>query len=125
MGAELDLPGGPPGPYGLDYDRSRFKEAHDDEHERTAGSAPAGKGRQPRRYPGRAASRAFQSGCTARGVGDGGFVHRLVTSARQSPIAGRGGRTTFEWLDGEFFLIERFTVDNPAAPSGIAIIGSG
>lgn len=41
------------------------------------------------------------------------------------PIAGRGGRTTFEWLDGEFFLIQRFTVDNPAAPSGIAIIGPG
>ena len=41
------------------------------------------------------------------------------------PVAGRGGRTTFEWLDGEFFLIQRFTVDNPAAPSGIAIIGPG
>ena len=40
------------------------------------------------------------------------------------PIAGRGGRTTFEWLDGQFFLIQRFMVDNPAAPSGIAIIGS-
>jgi hypothetical protein len=32
------------------------------------------------------------------------------------PVAGRGGRTTFEWLDGQFFLIQRFTVDNPAAP---------
>ena len=41
------------------------------------------------------------------------------------PVAGRGGRTTFKWLDGEFFLIQRFTVDNPAAPSGIAIIGPG
>lgn len=40
------------------------------------------------------------------------------------PVTGRGGRTTFEWLDGEFFLIQRFTVDNPTAPSGIAIIGS-
>jgi len=39
------------------------------------------------------------------------------------PISDRGGRTTFEWLAGEFFLIQRFTVDNPAAPSGIAIIG--
>ena len=41
------------------------------------------------------------------------------------PVAGRGGRTAFEWLDGEFFLIQRFTVDNPAAPGGIAIIGPG
>jgi hypothetical protein len=41
------------------------------------------------------------------------------------PMAGRGGRTKFEWLEGEYFLIQRFTVDNPAAPSGIAIIGSG
>lgn len=40
-------------------------------------------------------------------------------------VAGRGGRTRFEWLTGEFFLIQRFTVDNPAAPSGIAIIGPG
>ena len=41
------------------------------------------------------------------------------------PVAGRGGRTTFAWLDGQFFLIQRFTVDNPAAPSGIAVIGPG
>ncbi len=37
----------------------------------------------------------------------------------------RGGRTTFEWLDGRFFLIQRFAADDPAAPSGIAIIGAG
>jgi hypothetical protein len=36
-----------------------------------------------------------------------------------------GGRTTFEWLDGRFFLIQRFTADNPAAPDGIAVIGAG
>lgn len=41
-----------------------------------------------------------------------------------APIANRGGRTTFEWLDGEFFLFQRFTVANPTAPSGIAIIGA-
>jgi len=35
------------------------------------------------------------------------------------------GRTTFEWLPGKFFLIQRFVVDHPAAPSGIAIIGPG
>jgi hypothetical protein len=38
------------------------------------------------------------------------------------PVTASGGRTTFEWLIGEFFLIQRFAVDNPAAPSGIAII---
>jgi hypothetical protein len=37
----------------------------------------------------------------------------------------RGGLTTFEWLEGRYFLIQRFAVDNPAVPSGIAIIGSG
>ena len=37
----------------------------------------------------------------------------------------RGGLTTFEWLDGRYFLIQRFAVDHPAAPSGIAIIGPG
>lgn len=40
------------------------------------------------------------------------------------PLTARGGRTTFEWLVGEFFLIQRFAVENPAAPSGIAIIGA-
>jgi hypothetical protein len=40
------------------------------------------------------------------------------------PVSDRGGRTTFEWLEGGFFLIQHFTVDNPAAPSGLAIIGS-
>ena len=37
----------------------------------------------------------------------------------------RGGRTTFEWLDGRCFLIQRFVTSQPAAPSGIAIIGAG
>jgi uncharacterized protein YndB with AHSA1/START domain len=37
----------------------------------------------------------------------------------------RGGLTTFEWLPGRFFLTQRFVVDDPAAPSGIAIIGPG
>lgn len=40
------------------------------------------------------------------------------------PLTARGGRTTFEWLVGGFFLIQRFAVDGPA-PSGIAIIGAG
>jgi hypothetical protein len=41
------------------------------------------------------------------------------------PITGRGGRTTFEWLEGRFFLTQRFVNEHPAAPSGIAIIGTG
>ena len=35
------------------------------------------------------------------------------------------GRVNFEWLDGEAFLIQRWTVDLPEAPDGIAIIGAG
>lgn len=38
-------------------------------------------------------------------------------------FTGRGGRTTFEWLDGRFFLTQRFINEHPAAPSGIAIPG--
>jgi hypothetical protein len=34
-------------------------------------------------------------------------------------------RVTFEWLEGRTFLIERWTVDLPEAPDGIAIIGTG
>src|SRR5215467_9723782 len=36
----------------------------------------------------------------------------------------RGGRTTFEWLPGRYFLTQRFVVDHPVAPSGISIIGA-
>jgi hypothetical protein len=39
-------------------------------------------------------------------------------------VTGRG-RTTFEWLEGRFFLIQRFVNEHPAAPSGITIIGAG
>jgi hypothetical protein len=35
------------------------------------------------------------------------------------------GRVTFEWLEGRAFLIERWTIDLPEAPDGIAIIGAG
>jgi hypothetical protein len=41
------------------------------------------------------------------------------------PFTGHGGRTTFEWLEGRFFLTQRFVNEHPAAPSGIAIIGAG
>jgi len=39
-------------------------------------------------------------------------------------MTARGGRTVFEWLAGGFFLLQRFTVDNPAAPSGLAVIAA-
>jgi len=32
---------------------------------------------------------------------------------------------TFDWLEGRAFLIQRWTVDVPEAPDGIAIIGAG
>ena len=33
------------------------------------------------------------------------------------------GRTSFEWHDSEAHLVQRWTVDMPAAPDGVAIIG--
>jgi hypothetical protein len=38
-------------------------------------------------------------------------------------VSQRGGRTSFEWLEGAFFLVQRFRVENQDAPSGLAIIG--
>jgi hypothetical protein len=35
------------------------------------------------------------------------------------------GRVCFEWLRGRAFLIQRWSVDLPEAPDGIAIIGVG
>jgi hypothetical protein len=35
------------------------------------------------------------------------------------------GRTTFEWLDGEQFVVQRWTIDHPDFPDGIAILGEG
>lgn len=40
-------------------------------------------------------------------------------------FTGGGGRTIFEWLEGRHFLTQRFINEHPAAPSGIAIIGTG
>ncbi len=37
-------------------------------------------------------------------------------------VASRSGRTTFEWLEGRFFVVQRFVNEHRAAPSGIAII---
>jgi hypothetical protein len=39
------------------------------------------------------------------------------------PLTHRGGHTTFEWLQGNFFMIQRSTPDDPRAPSAIMIIG--
>jgi hypothetical protein len=41
-----------------------------------------------------------------------------------SPPSGPRGRTVFEWLPGRQFLIQRWEVPHPAAPDGLAIIGS-
>jgi hypothetical protein len=35
------------------------------------------------------------------------------------------GAVSFEWLEGRTFLIERWRIDLPEAPDGIAIIGAG
>jgi hypothetical protein len=40
-----------------------------------------------------------------------------------SPEITSRGRVTFNWLDGQFFLTQRFVNDDPAVPSGITIIG--
>jgi hypothetical protein len=42
--------------------------------------------------------------------------HRLVDYAVQ-------GRTTFEWLEGRRFLIQRSTVDHELFPDALAVIG--
>ena len=39
------------------------------------------------------------------------------------PVAG-GGRTTFEWLAGRRFLIQRLTAAQPDGPAVIAVIGA-
>jgi hypothetical protein len=39
--------------------------------------------------------------------------------ADTQPVA----ETTFEWLEGKRFLIQRWRIDHPDAPDGIAIIG--
>jgi hypothetical protein len=35
------------------------------------------------------------------------------------------GHAVFEWLDGGRFLVERWTVEHPDFPNGIAILGEG
>jgi hypothetical protein len=42
-----------------------------------------------------------------------------------TPAVSGGGRTTFHWFDGKYFLIQRTSAEDPSAPSGIMIIGVG
>jgi hypothetical protein len=35
------------------------------------------------------------------------------------------GRAVFEWLDGGRFVVQRWTVEHPDFPNGIAILGEG
>jgi hypothetical protein len=41
----------------------------------------------------------------------------------EEPFADVGARATWEWLPGERFLVQRWTVPIPDAPDGIAVIG--
>ncbi len=47
----------------------------------------------------------------------------MATSFAPSPADAPGARTTFAWLAGRRFLIQRWEVEHPNAPDGIAIIG--
>jgi hypothetical protein len=46
-----------------------------------------------------------------------------LTSSLAPEQAQPAAETSFEWLEGRRFLIQRWRVDHPAAPDGIAIIG--
>jgi hypothetical protein len=50
---------------------------------------------------------------------------RLAAAFGDEPMADAdtGARVHFEWMPGERFLIQRWTVPIPEAPDGIAIIG--
>ena len=50
---------------------------------------------------------------------------RLEAGAPGGPLWPGEGRVTFEWLEGRTFLIERWRIELPEAPDGIAIIGAG
>jgi hypothetical protein len=47
----------------------------------------------------------------------------MTSSFAPDPASGPHARTTFEWLSGRQFLIQRWDVEHPDAPDGIAIIG--
>src|SRR5712691_1320258 len=47
----------------------------------------------------------------------------IATSLAPNPGDAPRARTTFEWLTGRRFLVQRWEVEHPEAPDGIAIIG--
>ena len=47
----------------------------------------------------------------------------MATSFTPNPADAPRARTTFEWLPGRRFLVQRWEVEHPDAPDGIAIIG--
>jgi len=47
----------------------------------------------------------------------------MMPSFARDPAAAPRASTTFEWLPGRRFLIQRWEVEHPDAPDGIAIIG--
>jgi hypothetical protein len=51
------------------------------------------------------------------------FLGEWTIEADFPGAEGLQGRTSFEWLAGEKFLIQRWEVPHPAAPDGIALIG--
>jgi len=53
------------------------------------------------------------------------LVGAWTTEVRMPPGGGEPvrGRTTFEWLDGGGYLIQRVTMDNPVFPRGVMVIG--
>jgi hypothetical protein len=54
-------------------------------------------------------------------VGEWKMTSGFVADPADAPRA----LTTFEWLSGRRFLVQRWQVDHPEAPDGIAIIGLG
>ena len=48
---------------------------------------------------------------------------RMTTSLAPDGVDPPRAVTTFEWLSGERFLIQRWEVEHPDAPDGIAVIG--
>jgi Protein of unknown function (DUF1579) len=48
---------------------------------------------------------------------------QMTASLASEPGSPPRADTTFEWLAGERFLIQRWRIDYPHAPDGIAIIG--
>ena len=48
---------------------------------------------------------------------------RMMPGFVSNPTDAPHALTTFEWLAGRCFLIQRWEVDHPDAPDGIAIIG--